>query len=221
LSFLSFLKETIMVKMFMRFLMSALLVAFTATAIAQCIPPNGPGPPRLWDGVRGCYVPQGTPAVSHGYQQQWPQQVIPSNYGGVAIPSGVMAGQAFNTVVNGVSMRCSILDRAASAAAQGLLAGGLGYVGEKILNRKDHRVSARLAVAGMASGATLTCDPNIVDDTPRQVPVGTPQQGQFLNQGNGCTHNPGTQQGVLNLPGHPKHGQTVCARPGDVNVRFF
>lgn len=43
--------------------MAAILVSMSATAVAQCIHPNAPGPPRVWDGARGCYVPQGTPQL--------------------------------------------------------------------------------------------------------------------------------------------------------------
>lgn len=50
-------------KNFFRFLMAAILVSMSATAVAQCIHPNAPGPPRIWDGARGCYVPQGTPQL--------------------------------------------------------------------------------------------------------------------------------------------------------------
>lgn len=54
-----------MIKQF-KLLMAILLVSCGATVFAQCIPMNDPGPPRYWDGVRGCYVPQGTPAVNTG-----------------------------------------------------------------------------------------------------------------------------------------------------------
>ena len=33
-----------------------------------------------------------------------------------------------------------------------------------------------------------------------------------------CEHDPGTAPGILNLPGHPKDGQPVCARPADVHI---
>jgi hypothetical protein len=48
------------------YLIAALLLSFGATAFAQCIPMNAVGPPRNWDGVRGCWVPMGTPSVDSG-----------------------------------------------------------------------------------------------------------------------------------------------------------
>ncbi len=47
-----------------------------------------------------------------------------------------------------------------------------------------------------------------------QVP---PQQATTRVQAS-CAHDPGTKQGILNLPGHQLHGRTVCAKPGDVNI---
>ena len=96
-----------------KILMAALLVSFGATAYGQCIAPNAPGPPRLWDGVRGCYVPQGTPSVQQQYQQQilapqmyppqqgWEQQYQPHHrrhhhhpqYAGNGGPVVVLPGQ--------------------------------------------------------------------------------------------------------------------------------
>lgn len=49
---------------------------------------------------------------------------------------------------------------------------------------------------------------------------GTPviQRENTRSSRNACAHDPGTRLGILNLPDHPRHGQTVCARPGDSNI---
>jgi hypothetical protein len=47
------------------------------------------------------------------------------------------------------------------------------------------------------------------------------QQVSVGQMSGGCENAPGTRQGILNLPGHPKNNQTVCAKPGDRNVTFL
>lgn len=53
---------------FLKSLILAVLVSFGATALAQCIPMQGPGPPRIFDPARGCYVPQGMQSQGYGGQ---------------------------------------------------------------------------------------------------------------------------------------------------------
>lgn len=53
----------------------------------------------------------------------------------------------------------------------------------------------------------------------QQVPQQFGQQPQQVQpRAYPCAHDPGTKRGILNLPGHKMHGQTVCAPPGDVNI---
>lgn len=195
-----------MVKSF-KFALASLLISFGATVFAQCLPMNAPGPPRLWDGERGCYVPQGTPSLNsfnnqqvivggqYYNHQQW-QQLLASQ--AIRVPQG-------QQVPNGY---CSWGGRTENIVASGLLGAFVG-----VLAGDNHRAAAKGAALGMMVGMFVPCS-----TLQPQVVV---QQGvqQAPNNSNGsCQHDPGTQPGVLNLPGHQKHGQTVCARPGDVNI---
>lgn len=101
---------------YLKSIVVAILVSLWATAQAQCVHPNAPGPPRFWDGSRGCYVFQGTPAVGapvyngrmvNPYPYGVPQPVYnpAPYYGGVpqqyyGAPTG--GGLSTPTIVGGV-----------------------------------------------------------------------------------------------------------------------
>jgi hypothetical protein len=194
----------------LKLLMAILLVSFGATAFAQCIPPDAPGPPRHWDGARGCYVPMGTPTVQYGnqqvvygqqqqgYGQQQVMQMAPS------IGSGI--GNAFT--------KCETL---------GGIAGGT--IGSLALNNTTQATILGAIVGGVAGNILCNSQGQYVVQGQQQVVQrqGVTQSQQVVQQQGSplCAPpaNPaGTRPGVLNLPGSPMHGQTVCAKPGDTNI---
>ncbi|MFA6608561.1 MAG: hypothetical protein WCT07_01470 [Candidatus Paceibacterota bacterium] len=161
--------------------------------VQQPICPDG----SVWDG-RGCLI-------NNNQQRQ------------LVIPQGVGFNQPFNAMVGGSSMRCTLLDRVASGLAQGLTAGALTWVVEKVLNRQNNDVSAGAFGLGVLSGATVTCEP-LVSGNRQQV-----AQQQIVHQPSIPTCNPpknptGSRPGVLNIQGHPMNRQIVCAMPGDQNI---
>ncbi len=211
-----------MVNKFFKFLMAGLLVSFGATALAQCIPMNGPGPPRLWDGERGCYVPQGTPSLAQ-MQQQWHhggQQVIvgPGGQQMVVYPQG------YQNQMQAVPQALALANGFTKCEAIGGLTGAtLGSFA------KNHRPQAMIlgALAGGIFGSAIC---NNGQGQQVMVQQGGGQQvypqggGQVVPQqvSNPCDprngHAAGSRQGILRLPGHPMDGKTVCAQPGDTNI---
>lgn len=115
-----------------------------------------------------------------GIIQRIEQPVYTSGVQQVLVPQGTVSGQQFVTSVGGVQQRCTLPDRALSAGAQGLLAGGIGYIAERLFNRDNHRWSATLATGGLLAGATITCDPAIYNDGDQQV---VQRQQSAVNQG--------------------------------------
>jgi hypothetical protein len=96
------------------------------------------------------------------------------NGGGVPlmIPQGVSMGQPFNTMISGQRMRCSWGDKVANALWDGVVANATTYAVNRLFNTKIDRTGA--TVAGGVAGATIFCDPSMVDDgemSTRQVPV--------------------------------------------------
>lgn len=198
-----------------KFVFGALLISFFATVSAQCIPMNGAGPPRLWDGERGCYVPQGTPSLQQQQfggifqqqqmQQQQMQQMLAQQ--AIRVPMGQQAPNGY----------CSWGGRTENIAVAGILGAIVGVIAG------DNRESARKGAAlGMVAGMFVPCESLqqqqvVMQQQPQQF---TGQQWQIQHQGNSnpCAQVPGTIQGVLNLSGHPKNGQAVCAKPGDPNI---
>lgn len=69
---------------------------------------------------------------------------------------------------------------------------------------------------GSQPGMTVVCQAAVQQALPANQVV--QQSEQPIQVRNPCEHDPGTKRGVLNLPGHPKNGQTVCAKPGDLNI---
>jgi hypothetical protein len=82
-------------KKILKAIMAALFLSMSATAFAQCMTINQPGPPRIWDGARGCYVPQGTPALGTAVQRGYnPYIGQPQYYNGNSLPFGVRHGSS-------------------------------------------------------------------------------------------------------------------------------
>jgi hypothetical protein len=138
-------------KIFSKIIMAFILVLFGSFVFAQCIPMNGEGPPRLWDGARGCYVPQGTPSVQYG--QQSGQQIVyyGNNQQGfvnngvpaqVFQPSGLPSGFNKCEVVGGIAgglLGSLFKHHTGQATGLGAIAGGIagdmycGPQGQRIL----------------------------------------------------------------------------------------
>ena len=198
-----------------RILMAAILVSFGATVSAQCIPPNAPGPPRLWDGERGCYVPQGTPSLQTLQQRgqvvyvQQPQQFV-----GNQQVVGVGGGQQVLVSGQQQAVACTWGGRGENILGGGIIGGLLG-----VLARDSSDGARKGAAIGALLGTLIPCNSQQVASGQQvvvQQPQGVVTQQQGIQQGIQCPA--GTQPGILNLPGHPKHGQTVCAPPGDTNI---
>lgn len=173
-------------------------------------------PQRCWDG-------RIIPPVN-AFEGQNPYQGMMGQWGGqqVMIPQGIGADQPFSTVVNGQRMRCSIKDRAATAVVDGLGAGLVaGGVAKLLGSNRAKDIAIGGALAGAGYGATLGCEPTMIDDN-EVVAQGFSQRQQVAQQAvpqcNPPANSPGSVPGVLNLPGNPMHGKTVCAMPGDPNI---
>ena len=176
--------------LFFQILIAAVLASFGATTFAQCIPMNAPGPPRLWDPLGQCYVPQGTPQAGQT----------------LVVPAGVQVLQPATAVAGGLN-GCQTL---------GAITGGT--LGSFAHNHRAQAIVLGLIGGGLVGNAICTSNQGervLVVQQPQGAVV---QPGNTWQQPSPCAHDPGTAQGVLNLPGHPKNGQTVCARPGDPNI---
>ena len=186
-----------------------LLVVTASTSFAQCAPMNGPfigpsghmiDPPRIWDGSRGCYIWQGAPSsgqvtgqqVVQVYQPQVVQQTVP-----------VYQAQQ---VVGGFN-KCEVI---------GGIAGGV--IGSTASIHNNRRYHPQAVVLGTIIGGVIgntACQVQRV----QQYPVQNVVAQQQVQQGQGTPScDAGKRPGVLNLQGHPKHGQHVCAIPGDPNI---
>ena len=219
---------------FLKVLIVSFLLSCGATAQAQCLPMQGDGPPRIFDPLRGCYVPQGMvlPQTNYGvYGQQQVmvpqynyfggvQQVMVPQYGysngvpmygmGAPMAAGITQCQALGGIVGGV-----LGSFARNYQAQAIILGavGGGIVGNALCyNSQGQRVVVvpQQQVVGEYGGQT---GPGM------QVPgVSVPPQQVSAMPQNHCAHDPGTAPGILNIPGHPMDGKTVCAKPGDTNI---
>lgn len=130
----------------LKLILAALLVSFGATVFAQCMPMNAPGPPRLWDGVRGCYVPQGTPAVYSGNNGQ----VVTSDqdWGRILASQAIRIPQG-QQIPNGY---CSWGGRVENMAISGLIGAVVG-----VLAGDNRRAAAKGAALGMMVGTFVPC----------------------------------------------------------------
>ena len=115
-----------MIKQF-KLLMAILLVSCGATVFAQCIPMNAPGPPRYWDGVRGCYVPQGTPAVNTGTTTTNSVFGTIQPYGQQVFSPGFAQNNGFtNCELGGGVVRATLGSLAKHHTAQAVILGAIG-----------------------------------------------------------------------------------------------
>jgi hypothetical protein len=85
-------------------------------------------------------------------------------------------------------------------------------VGSMAHHHRPQAVVLGTIVGGMLGN--VACRPTqALPQQPTQV------VGQQVSQGQGAAScDAGKRPGVLNLPGNPKHGQHVCAFPGDQNI---
>lgn len=202
------------------------LVSFFATVSAQCIPPNASGPPRHWDGERGCYVPQGTPRLGTqananliAFQQQQ-QQVVQQQ----AVQQQQISQQQLNQVLAQQAIRvpfgqqvpqgyCSWGGRIENLVVSGLIGAVMGNLvgGNRSATQKG-------AAAGMVVGLFVPCNtPQVIQQV---VPQQVVQQGvtvqQSGQQGN-CPSN--TSWKRLDWEGHPQNGKYLCL-PSDEQIRM-
>lgn len=132
----------------LKFAFAAILVSFGATVFAQCIPMNAPGPPRHWDGVRGCYVPQGTPAVYNGNNGQVVTSGQDQDWGRILASQAIRVPQG-QQVPNGY---CSWSGRAENMIVSGLIGAVVG-----VLAGDNRRAAAKGAALGMVVGTFVPC----------------------------------------------------------------
>lgn len=155
-------------------IIATLLVSFSATALAQCIGMNAPGPPRHWDGARGCYVPMGTPELPQrqqgGYSypsvqyggygngsypvpvQRYQQQVVP-------MQQGYASGQPGMVVVNGRQVPCTWQETTGNVVSGAIVGNAVAYM----VNRFTHKNTidrTGASVAGGLVGYSRTCVPD-------------------------------------------------------------
>lgn len=184
----------------------------------------------------------------NGYSNGWTQPVLvnpPAYYGngyhnhrqqqvvvlcdGWNVPCGpapqVVLAQQPNCFVVEKSRWDNVPQAVGGVLADAAIGALLGVAADKWRGTggKYTRVGAALGAANgliSASGTQLVR----VCQQPAAAPQAVAQQVPLAQEAsvthNPCAHDPGTTQGTLNLPGHQKHGQTVCARPGDKNVKF-
>ena len=123
-----------------------------------------------------------------------------SNYGSfngyqVGIPNGIGYGQPFGAMVGGQQMRCTLADRAVSGGVGAVLGGLLGLAGDRLTKGGGHKYAEAGLALGAAAGASLLCDPYIVDDTPQQWVVIQQQGGQWNGGGQPQIRHQGPTQG--------------------------
>ncbi len=201
-------------------------------------------PPRTWDGSRGCYIWQGAPSSGQVTgQQAVGQNVIPAQQvvnvngqpmvwarlsnGQMALvpyhrphhqvvpvyqaqPQVVQQYPAQQQVVGGGFSKCEVIG--------GIAGGVIGSTASIHNNRRYHPQAVALGtIIGGVIGNTA-CQPDQVQSV-QQYPVQNVVAQQQVQQGQGTPScDAGKRPGILNLQGNPKHGQHVCAFPGDPNI---
>jgi len=175
----------------MKNIIGLILFLASASSFAQncTLAPQVMGQPqRCWDGRPVQQVVQG-------------QQVV--------IPQGVIQVPVGNSAPQGY---CSWEGRVTNVGISSAIGGFIG-----LLTGGNHRAVGKGAAAGASVGLFIPCDQGRQGG---QAPVMVAPQGQsgVMAVASPCGPFPGTKQGVLNLPGNAKHGQTVCALPGDTNI---
>lgn len=222
-----------------------LLVVTASASFAQCVPENGPyintygfteNRARVYSPELRCYVPQGT--VLNNGQNQPVQVVTPAQQvvnvngqpmvwarlsnGQMALvpyhrphhqvvpvyqaqPQVVQQYPAQQQVVGGSFSKCEVV---------GGVAGGT--IGSLARNHRAQAVVLGTIIGGVIGNAV--CQPVQVQSV-QQYPVQNVVAQQQVQQGQGTPPcDAGMRPGTLNLQGNPKHGQPVCAFPGDPNI---
>jgi hypothetical protein len=198
---------------------SLVIFLWSVSVGAQCIDMNAPGPPRLWDGTRGCYVPQGTPAPQQygnqfgqagilnqsGFQTQTQYQNPYGQQGYPGIPPGTYPQQGGATPYYGGQSGYR-------PPAQPVLYGCTQVQGGMICYDQYRRQVVVPSSVGAGGYPPGYYPPPIGHNL--QPPI----QPGYQPQRNPCAHDPGTREGVVGNPQLPNYGRTVCARPGDTNI---
>jgi hypothetical protein len=194
----------------------------------------------LWDGERGCYVPQGTPSLQQmqyqqqgygqqqGYnqqQQQYIQQVGPQIVQQL-LSQGRQQGVPFQQVINGQNMRCSWQDAVGTAVKDAAIANVFAYAVNRIAKRDRDVVDRRGATAvGALAGATIFCEPDMVNENVQQqgyqqVQQYQPQiqqqvqyQPQMQQQSQNAQQIRRAQQGGVGCQNATVDGETGCYNP--------
>jgi hypothetical protein len=212
------------------------MFAMSFSAMAQCVPMNGPfvgpsghlvDPPRMWDGSRGCYTWQGAQA------SQSQQQIV--NVNGqqmvwVRLPNGQMAlvpyqqqqpvsfpaQQVFQQQHYPQQQVMQQVAGAGGGFSKCEVVGGVtgATIGSMAHNHRPQAVVLGGIVGGMLGN--VACRPT--QALPVQQPIQTVAQQQFPQEQGSPVCGNGKRPGILNIPGHQKHGQHVCAFPGDPNI---
>lgn len=169
------------------------VVMFAGESLAQCpMQPQvmGGGPPRCW----------GDPTPSQQYNNQSYSSYANSvpqygMYNGqqMLIPQGYGVGDSFVRNIGGQPMRCTIADRAVTAAVDAVIGAGVGALAD----RNNHRRGAiRGAAIGAVAGFTLLCNPNMVNDEP---------QMRYMQQGGISQASYGRQESFERREREPSH----------------
>jgi len=129
----------------------------------------------------------------------------------VAVPANAIRVPVGRAVPHGY---CSWGGRVENVAAGALIGGVIG-----LLAGDNHRAAGKGAAAGATVGLFIPCQQEALRQPVQYVPQA---QQQFLErpqtqQSEHCTET-GKKKGILNLPGHQKDGQVVCALPEDPNI---
>jgi hypothetical protein len=130
-----------------------------------------------------------------------------------------------------------VWERISAGAGNALINAITGALGGQAIDRWRHtghrwtEIGAlSLGAMGFAQGAqpgmAVICQEQVLQPVAQAQQIAVPvqvvpagvQPQQVVVPRNPCAHDPGTVQGVLNLPGHQLDGKTVCAKPGDTNI---
>lgn len=97
-----------------------------------------------------------------------------------------------------------------------------GVIGSTASVHNDRRYHPQAVVLGTILGGVIgnaVCQPTQQVQGVQQYPVQNVVAQQQVQQGQGTPScDAGKRPGILNLPGNQKHGQPVCAFPGDPNI---
>ena len=138
----------------------------------------------------------------------------------ISFPQGISMGQPFPTTINGQRMQCSMMDRGATAILDGLgsalVAGGLARLSG---SHNANRIAYGAGMVGLGYGATIGCNPMMVDDGDQPVRRVVAINGSVTTPNTTERHycSSGKQWRRLNWEGHPQHSKFVCLPDGDTH----